>query len=186
MKKNKPSILSRIVSLLLASSLLPSQSFAEGADNRLAEDNLNRVVTQPGAKSEFAPPSKRIEQPNLVLPDLGDISSASLSPIDEKKLGQQIMREIRHDPDYTADPVMYDYLNALVARLTEGAKLQKVPGIDGAGTFAVNFELFGVKDKTINAFALPGGFIGVHTGLIVSAICACPLRIYRMRRGAAH
>jgi predicted Zn-dependent protease len=51
----------------------------------------------------------------------------------------------------------------------DAARKQGVPGLEGRGSFAVNFELFGVRDKSINAFALPGGFIGVHTGLIVSA-----------------
>jgi predicted Zn-dependent protease len=105
----------------------------------------------------------------LVLPDLGDSSSATLSPIDERLLGERIMRDIRRDPDYAKDAVFYDYLNTIGQHLVDTARKQGVPGLDGRGSFAISFELFGVRDKSINAFALPGGFIGVHTGLIVSA-----------------
>ena len=126
-------------------------------------------MQSPRAGSEFAPPSKRIQQPQLVLPDLGDSSSAALSPIDERLLGERIMRDIRRDPDYSKDAVFYDYLNTISQHLIDTAKKQGVAGLEGLGSFAISFELFGVRDKSINAFALPGGFIGVHTGLIVSA-----------------
>ena len=146
----------------------PACLFAQ-ANNQLAQDNINRTMQTPKAQSEFAPPSKRAQQPQLVLPDLGDSSSSDLAPVDERQLGERIMREIRRDPDYSKDPVFYDYLNVTGQQLVDTARKQGVPGLEGRGSFAVNFELFGVRDKSINAFALPGGFIGVHTGLIVSA-----------------
>ena len=146
----------------------PACLFAQ-ANNQLAQDNINRTMQTPKAQSEFAPPSKRAQQPQLVLPDLGDSSSSDLAPVDERQLGERIMREIRRDPDYSKDPVFYDYLNVTGQQLVDAARKQGVPGLEGRGSFAVNFELFGVRDKSINAFALPGGFIGVHTGLIVSA-----------------
>ncbi len=157
---------------VLASSVAlifyPTCIFAQ-ANNQLAQDNINRTMQTPKAQSEFAPPSKRAQQPQLVLPDLGDSSSADLAPVDERLLGERIMREIRRDPDYLKDPVFFDYLNVTGQQLVDAARKQGVPGLDGRGSFAVSFELFGVRDKSINAFALPGGFIGVHTGLIVSA-----------------
>ncbi len=157
---------------VLASSVAlifyPTCIFAQ-ANNQLAQDNINRTMQTPKAQSEFAPPGKRAQQPQLVLPDLGDSSSADLAPVDERLLGERIMREIRRDPDYSKDPVFFDYLNVTGQQLVDAARKQGVPGLDGRGSFAVSFELFGVRDKSINAFALPGGFIGVHTGLIVSA-----------------
>ncbi len=157
---------------VLASSVAlifyPTCIFAQ-ANNQLAQDNINRTMQTPKAQSEFAPPSKRAQQPQLVLPDLGDSSSADLAPVDERLLGERIMREIRRDPDYSKDPVFFDYLNVTSQQLVDAARKQGVPGLDSRGSFAVSFELFGVRDKSINAFALPGGFIGVHTGLIVSA-----------------
>jgi predicted Zn-dependent protease len=89
------------------------------------------------------------------LPDLGDASGSELSLPTERRLGESVMREIRRDPDYLDDPEIAEYLNGLGARLVAAA-----PGA------RQDFELFAIRDSSINAFALPGGFIGVHTGLI--------------------
>lgn len=129
---------------------------------------VNQNAASPSIKLSQSQAATRNRQPLLILPDLGDSSSASLTPLDERKLGERIMREIRHDPDYAPDPVFYDYLNGLARQLVDTARQQGISGLNGEGTFALSFELFGVKDRTINAFALPGGFLGVHTGLIVA------------------
>jgi len=93
------------------------------------------------------------------LPDLGDSASADLSPLAEQKLGMQIMRDIRwHDAAYLRDAEVEDYLNRLGDRLVAAGP--------GAG---MPFEFFGVNDPSLNAFAMPGGKIGVHTGLILAA-----------------
>jgi len=166
-KKNK--VAQKIIAGSLAFIFYPSCLLAQIDNNRVAQENIDRSMQSPRAGSEFAPPSKRVQQPQLVLPDLGDSSSAALSPIDERLLGERIMRDIRRDPDYAKDAVFYDYLNTIGQHLIDTARKQGVAGLDGRGSFAISFELFGVRDKSINAFALPGGFIGVHTGLIVSA-----------------
>jgi predicted Zn-dependent protease len=54
-------------------------------------------------------------------------------------------------------------------RLLQAAKKLQLGGANEQGSGAYNFEVFAVKDSSINAFALPGGFIGFHTGLLVSA-----------------
>ena len=88
------------------------------------------------------------------LPDLGSVDSV-LSPQMEKRLGEAIMREIRtQDPQYVDDPEISDYLNQLGSRLTGSRQ---------------DFEFFAIRENTINAFALPGGYVGVHTGLISTA-----------------
>ena len=133
-------------------------------------DNLSRSV-RAGQKSEFGLRSANtvVESSGNQLPDLGDPSTASLSPDMEKRLGDRIMRDIRRDPDYVSDPLMNDYLNALGYRLVQAARRQNISGSNGSGTFATGFELFGVRDRSINAFAMPGGYIGVHTGLLVQS-----------------
>jgi predicted Zn-dependent protease len=166
-KKNK--VAQKLIAGSLAFIFYPSCLLAHVDNNRLAQENIDRSMQSTRAGSEFAPPGKKIQQPQLVLPDLGDSSSAALSPTDEKLLGERIMRDIRRDPDYSRDPVFYDYLNTIGQHLIATAKKQGIAGLEGEGSFLINFELFGVRDKSINAFALPGGFIGVHTGLIVSA-----------------
>ena len=166
-KKNK--VAQKLIAGSLAFIFYPSCLLAHVDNNRLAQENIDRSMQSTRAGSEFASPGKRTQHPQLVLPDLGDSSSAALSPTDEKLLGERIMRDIRRDPDYSRDPVFYDYLNTIGQHLIATAKKQGIAGLEGEGSFLINFELFGVRDKSINAFALPGGYIGVHTGLIVSA-----------------
>lgn len=91
------------------------------------------------------------------LPELGDVSSATLSPQQEQALGREVMQEIREDRDYFSDPFVTDYLNSL------GYKL-----VANAGGGSQVFEFFVIRDSTLNAFALPGGFVGVHTGLLLA------------------
>jgi beta-barrel assembly-enhancing protease len=90
------------------------------------------------------------------LPDLGDPSRAYLSAAQERKLGESIVRQIRASGAYLNDPEVNGYLNELGNRL--------VTAIPGA---PFDFEFFAVADPGVNAFALPGGFIGVNTGTIL-------------------
>ena len=92
------------------------------------------------------------------LPDLGDSSQSALSPAQERKLGEGIMAQIRSNPAYLDDPEVADYLNTIGYRLVANSP-------DPAGPF----EFFAIADNSINAFALPGGFVGVHAGLLLAA-----------------
>src|SRR3970040_2477988 len=65
---------------------------------------------------------------------------------------------MRRDPAFIDDPEISEYLGLLGARLTG-----VTPGA------RQDFEFFAVRDASINAFALPGGFVGVHTGLLNAA-----------------
>jgi predicted Zn-dependent protease len=92
------------------------------------------------------------------LPDLGSAGDVTLSPIMERRLGEQIMREIRfREPTFIDDPEVSEYLEGLGARLQAGSGARQ------------DFEFFALREPTVNAFALPGGFIAVHTGLIALA-----------------
>lgn len=96
------------------------------------------------------------------LPDLGDGSGGALTPQAERRIGERVMRQIRRDPDYVDDWLVRDYLNAVAARLAAAASAQFIGG------YRPDFEIFAMRDGQINAFSLPGGFIGVNTGLIVA------------------
>lgn len=96
------------------------------------------------------------------LPNLGDTEREELSPLMERKLGEQIMREFRHDRDYLDDAPILEYLNNFGATL-----LAARPEVRGEAGY--DFYFFTVRDPMINAFALPGGFIGVHSALILAA-----------------
>ncbi len=92
------------------------------------------------------------------LPELGDPSLVAMSAPQERKLGENVMRNVRSSGAYLNDPEVNGYLNELGNRL--------VGAIPGA---PFDFEFFAIADPAINAFALPGGFIAVHTGLILLA-----------------
>jgi predicted Zn-dependent protease len=90
------------------------------------------------------------------LPDLGDESQTLATPAQERKLGESVVRQIRASGAYLDDPEVNDYLNQLGHRLV--AARPDSPW---------DFEFFAVADPGINAFALPGGFVGVNMGLIL-------------------
>jgi predicted Zn-dependent protease len=92
------------------------------------------------------------------LPDLGEVAQAGFTPVQERKLGESIMREIHADPSFYDDAEATDYINTLGNRLVASSTEARQ-----------DFEFFLVRDPQINAFALPGGFVGVNTGLILSA-----------------
>ena len=103
-------------------------------------------------------------QAQNTLPALGDPEAESFTVGTERKLGDQIMREIRADPDYLDDPVLLEYLESIWQPLVAEARKRGNIGADIDGRFA--WEPFLVRDPTVNAFALPGGYIGVQLGLI--------------------
>ncbi len=93
------------------------------------------------------------------LPTLGEAGGEDLSPLEERKYGEEIMQQyIRRAPEYLDDPDTIDFINQLGFQLVAASAARHI-----------EFEFFVLRDATINAFALPGGFIGVHTGLILMA-----------------
>ncbi|WP_047393176.1 M48 family metalloprotease [Chitinibacter sp. ZOR0017] len=92
------------------------------------------------------------------LPDLGDVSQQGLSPQQEREIGEMAMREIRRSGVLLDDPEVAAFLNTMGYRLVEAAEVRDT-----------QFTFFPILDSSVNAFAIPGGFIGVHTGLIIQA-----------------
>jgi beta-barrel assembly-enhancing protease len=98
------------------------------------------------------------------LPTLGDANSQSLSPMAERKLGDRIMRSILSDPDVVDDPLVLEYLQTVWTSLLQSARQRG--DIDPEMSSVYAWSPFLVRDKSVNAFALPGGYIGVHLGLL--------------------
>jgi predicted Zn-dependent protease len=88
---------------------------------------------------------------------MGAASADQLSPATERQLGDLIMVDGRRDPTYISDPEVNQYLTSMGRKLAAFAP-GTVPTVD----------LFGVRDPEINAFAMPGGYIGVNSGLVVA------------------
>ncbi len=102
------------------------------------------------------------------LPALGDPSGEDFSVATEHKLGAEIMREIRADPDYLDDPVLLEYLQSLWQPLVAQARARGNITTDIDQRLA--WEPFLVRDKEVNAFALPGGYVGINLGLIAMTV----------------
>lgn len=94
----------------------------------------------------------------VALPDLGDTSLAVISPAQERKLGEELMRKARRQLVFLDDAEVNAYIQQLGQRL-----------VSHSDNPSQDFRFFVVADPSINAFAMPGGFIGVHTGLILAA-----------------
>ncbi len=92
------------------------------------------------------------------LPDLGQDAASIISPYEERRIGEDAMAQIRRGLNFVDDPELTDYINKLGKRLT-------APLLDEQR----DFQFFLIDHPAINAFALPGGFIGTHTGLIANA-----------------
>ena len=96
------------------------------------------------------------------LPSLGD--GADMSIAAERRLGDGIARDIYRDPDYLDDPVLGDYLQAVWQPLLGAARTRGDVPPELAERLA--WELMVSRDKRVNAFALPGGYLGVNLGLL--------------------
>ena len=98
------------------------------------------------------------------LPALGDAAGEDFTVGTERRLGEQIMSELRRDPDYLDDPLLLDYVQSLWQPLLATARLRG--DITAETDSALAWETFLVRDRAVNAFALPGGYVGVYLGLI--------------------
>lgn len=90
------------------------------------------------------------------LPSMGEPADASLSPRAERELGERFMRQVRASVPIIRDTQLAEYMQSLGNRLASNTS--------SAGQH--EFEFFVINNSSINAFAIPGGFIGINSGLI--------------------
>ena len=120
------------------------------------------------AQSDSAPrtvtPSTPVRAGASQLPALGDGSALATSA--ERKLGDRIAREIYRDPDYIDDPVLAEYVQEIWQPLLAAARSRGDLSSEIDQRFA--WEIMLGRDRSINAFALPGGYLGLHLGLVAA------------------
>lgn len=92
------------------------------------------------------------------LPSLGDSSSSMISPAQEYEMGRRWLRQLRGSISTVSDPIVQDYLENLSYKLAFHSPLQQP-----------DFSLAIIRDTSINAFAAPGGIIGINVGLLIHA-----------------
>ena len=101
-------------------------------------------------------------QAPLRLPALGDGAEWALGQ--ERQMGDTIMGQLWRDPDIMDDPVLLDYVQSIWSPLLAVARQRGELQSELDQRFA--WEMVLVRDRSVNAFALPGGYMGVHLGLI--------------------
>jgi predicted Zn-dependent protease len=91
------------------------------------------------------------------LPSMGSSAGAIASPEEQRQYGFYVLHELRNQSQVLDDALLNDYINTLGYRLVSDSPRPDQP-----------FTFFVVRDPSINAFALPGGFVGVNAGLITT------------------
>ncbi|MFN4263837.1 MAG: M48 family metalloprotease [Thioalkalivibrionaceae bacterium] len=89
------------------------------------------------------------------LPDLGGDRAGTLTPTEERAIGERLLREVRRVFPLIEDPELQNWLDSVGTRLVSAA-----PGRTSGATFLI------IDDDAVNAFAMPGGIIGLHAGLL--------------------
>ena len=95
---------------------------------------------------------------SIALPDMGDSTANTISPDEERRIGQRIIYQLRQSGSLIEDPELTTYIQRLGQHLLSASEQEVTP-----------FHFFLVNDPSINAFALPGGYIGIHSGLILAS-----------------
>lgn len=95
---------------------------------------------------------------DIALPEMGDSAGALISPSEEYEIGQAFFWRLQQNTQLVEDPEVNSYIRSLGYRLASNSH---EPTLD--------YTFFMVPDPAINAFAAPGGFIGVNSGLLLSA-----------------
>jgi predicted Zn-dependent protease len=94
---------------------------------------------------------------SIRLPDLGSPSDQYLTPNDEVRLGQAFMQNIRETQAVVTEPLISEYIQNLGNRLLKHSEAAGQP-----------YHFFVIEEPVINAFAGPGGHIGIFSGLILA------------------
>ena len=95
---------------------------------------------------------------DIALPEIGDSAGSLVSPQQEYRIGQAFFWRLQQSVDLVDDPEVNSYLSRLGQRLVTHSDSPSLP-----------FKFFMVPDPSVNAFAAPGGFIGVNSGLLLTS-----------------
>jgi predicted Zn-dependent protease len=98
------------------------------------------------------------ENNQLVLPELGDRVSGAVSSFEEKAIGKEFLKQIYFQAPLISDPLIKEYTELLIYRLSEYSEVKDR-----------QFNILIIDDNSLNAFAAPGGIIGVNGGLFLNA-----------------
>ena len=92
----------------------------------------------------------------IILPELGDRVSGAVSSDEEKAIGEMFLQQVYSNAPLISDPIIFDYTEHLIYRLSEYSQVKDR-----------YFKILLIDDDSLNAFAAPGGIIGVNGGLFL-------------------
>ncbi|HEY5139228.1 MAG TPA: M48 family metalloprotease, partial [Methylococcales bacterium] len=104
----------------------------------------------------FPAPQQAVEINKIELPDMGDSSGTLISPAEEKEFGEAFFRSLHSQISINQDADIQEYIQSIGQKLATNSDAPSHP-----------FHFFVVLENEINAFAGPGGYIGVNSGLIL-------------------
>ena len=105
----------------------------------------------------FYPASQQAVEINKIeLPDMGDSSGTLISPAEEKEFGDEFFRSLHSQITINEDAEIQEYIQSIGRKLAANSDNPGHP-----------FHFFVVMENDINAFAGPGGYIGINSGLIL-------------------
>ena len=90
----------------------------------------------------------------IELPLIGDRLSGAVSETEEEILGRQFLRDLKRETDILYDPIVQEWTELFIYKIGENSKVNKK-----------TFEILLIRDNNLNAFAAPGGIIGINAGL---------------------
>ena len=90
----------------------------------------------------------------IELPLIGDRLSGAVSETEEEILGRQFLRDLKRETDILYDPIVQEWTELFIYKIGEKSKVSNK-----------TFEVLLIRDNNLNAFAAPGGIIGVNAGL---------------------
>lgn len=121
--------------------------------------NIHRVIASILIAAVFQAGNAGAAQSNgVVLPELGDSTSSTFSSQQEYELGRAWLKMFRSQVKTVSDPLLQDYVEYLVYKLASYSQLKDR-----------RLEVVVIDNPTINAFAVPGGVVGLHNGAFLSA-----------------
>ena len=124
----------------------------------MAKPNPILHILLAAALSVLSAASAPLYAQRIELPNMGDSSFTALSKHDEEALGEAFMRSVRRALPMVTDPIVEEYVQTLGYRLASNSS-----------NYYGNFHFFVIDSIQINAFAGPGGYIGINSGLILAA-----------------
>lgn len=119
---------------------------------------ISSLLTAIGLALLLSPPPAYADVSNMDLPDFGDSAGSVISPQMEQRIGEAFMRSVRKNATIYDDPEIEAYIRSLGYRL-----------VSNSDDTSQSYTFFVVKDEMINAFAAPGGIIGVNSGVIINS-----------------